>query len=383
MSVYKRESDGRWVGSVELGKDNRGKRKQKTVYGKTKKEAEEKINKIKYEIATGQYQQSTKGTLISFLRDYYSVCEPKWEETTKSLYKMYIDVHFEPYFESMKLTDIKPITLDKFYKYKLTETRKIKVVKKGKEEDKIIKPLSVNTVRKLNTFLKAAFNYAVNNKLVKENPTNFVVLPKKTKYKPTVFNVEQFIKLLDSVNGDDDEVPIILGGGCGLRRGEIFGLRWKDIDFDNQTITIERTTVRFDKIIEKATAKNETSQRTIVAPKQVMEVLKRHKDKLVNPKQNDKVITQWKPTTYSERYRSLLDRHKLPDCRLHDLRHYNAVILMNRGIPDKVAAERLGHSQVSTLRDVYQHVMKDMDETAASELDEMFKTKKRHDPGEE
>lgn len=72
----------------------------------------------------------------------------------------------------------------------------------------------------------------------------------------------------------------------------------------------------------------------------------------------------------------MLNRFGLPHIRLHDLRHYNAVIMCKYGVSDKVAAERLGHSQVSTLRNVYQHVLKDMDKTAAEEIDMMFTKRK-------
>lgn len=268
VSIYPRKSDGKWVGAISLGTDSEGKRKRKTVYGKTKKEVQEKVNIILYEIQTGQYSEPIKDSLITFLNEYHKVCETKWEDTTASLYKMYIDVHFKPYFKDIKLKDIKPMTLDKFYNYKLNNVENKK------------KPMSINTVRKLNTFLKSAFNYAVKNDLISSNPTNHVILGKKETYKPTVYNEDQFSNLLDHVSGTDDEIPILLGGGCGLRRGEIFGLEWKDIDFKKKTISINRTNVRFDKHVEKK-PKNESSKRTIKAPDYVINTLNNYKKEMV------------------------------------------------------------------------------------------------------
>lgn len=369
-SIYKRDSDNRWVGSISLGKDENGKRKRKVVYGDTKKEVEEKINEILYEIQIGEYIEPSKETLIGYLNSYYSVCCSNWESTTADLYRMYIDVHFAPYFKTMKLTDIKPMMLDKFYNYKMTTQREYTVKIKGKDVVKYAKPLSLNSVRKLNSFLKSAFSYAVANNLIKSNPADKVKLAKKEKFFPTVYNEDQFLQLLEHVSDTDDEIPIILGGGCGLRRGEIFGLYWRNIDFETGYITIEKTTVRFSKTVEKL-PKNESSQRTFKAPDYVMSILVKYKNK-VNGKQEDKVVTKWKPGTYSERFSKLLDKYDMKHIRLHDLRHYNAVIMCKYGVSDKVAAERLGHSQVATLRNVYQHVLKDMDQTAADGIDTMF-----------
>ena len=366
-SIYKR-NDGKWVGAVDLGKDVFGKRKRKVLYGNTKAEVEDKVNTLLFEIKTGDYVEQNKDSFVSFLNSYYNVNQTKWQDTTKKLYKMYIDIHFEPYFKLMKLQDVKPMELDKFYNYKLTHIEK--------KNNKDI-AMSANTVRKLNTFLKAAFNYAVANNLLTNNPACRVVLPKKTDYKPTVYNEDQFLSLLDAVMGTDDEIPIILGAGCGLRRGEIFGLRWKNVDFKNKTISIETTCVRFKEYTEKK-PKTETSRRTITAPDYVIETLRLYKIRSKQSLPDDKVVWQWKPNAYSERFVKLLEKYKLERIRLHDLRHYNAVIMMKKGIPDKVAADRLGHSNVSTLRNVYQHVLKDMDQTAASEINSMFKNEKSH-----
>lgn len=390
-SIYRRESDKRWVGSISLGKDINGKRKRKNVYGDTKKEVEDKINTILYEIRMGEYIEPSKDTLIGFLKNYHKVCagydmwnknsvKPKdstWEQTTAELYKLYIDVHFAPYFGNMKIVDVKPLVLDSFYNFKMTSERKYFVTVKGKPKEKTAKPLSLNSTRKLNSFLSSAFDYAVFNAIIKNNPTKGIKLGKKTKYLPNVYNEDQFFHLLEYVAGTDDEIPIVLGGGCGLRRAEIFGLYWRNIDFNTGYIEIERTSVRFDKTIEKD-PKNESSRRTFKAPEYVLEILSRYK-KITRGKQGERVITRWKPGSYSERFGKLLKQFKLPHVRLHDLRHYNAVIMCKYGVSDKVAAERLGHSQVSTLKNIYQHVLKDMDQTAADEIDIMFAKKKERE----
>jgi integrase len=373
---YQRNSDGRWVYPVDVGAS-----RPKLIYGWSEKEVIEKAGEILFAIQTGQYTPPSKDTLITFLKEYhriragYDMWNPKakrpdkakWEQTTAELFKMYIDVHFEPYFKDMKLKDIKPITLDTFYNYKLSNEREYTVKQGKKTVTKKMPKLSNNTVIKLNKFLKAAFHYAVINDVIRKNPTDGVELSPIAKYKPAVYNKEQFLKLLDYVYGKDEEVPIILGAGLGLRRGEILGLRWENINFKTKTITVEKTRVNFISNIEKD-PKNETSKRSLVAPDYVIETLDRHYKTNGKPDLKSNIVTRWKPKSLSERFNFLLNKYNLPHTRLHDLRHYNAVIMLRGNISDKVAAERLGHSNVSTLREVYQHVLKDMDEEAANKI---------------
>lgn len=120
--------------------------------------------------------------------------------------------------------------------------------------------------------------------------------------------------------------------------------------------------------------KTQKSIRTIAAPGYVFDVLKRYRDKhIVIPIDADShVFTAYKVGTYSGHFKLLISKLKMPFIRLHDLRHYNAVIMMKYGVPDKVAASRLGHSQVQTLRNVYQHVLTDMDVSAAEKINGMF-----------
>lgn len=388
LSIYQRESDGRWIGAIELPSTN-GKRNRKTVSAKTEKEVKRKANKLVYEIESGDYVEPSKDSLIAFLKKYHKInagCDmwkedyvypenSSWALSTAELNQMYIDVHLEPYFKDKKLVDVKPMDLDEFYNYKLTTPREYDhPTINGKIYKKVQPPLSNNTVLKLNTFFKSAFNYAVKNDLLKTNPTDRVTLKKKKKFIPTIYSEQQFMELLNYVENTDDEIPILLAGGCGLRRGEMFGLYWRNIDFDTNNITIMNSLSGFRTIKDKDT-KNESSERMFEVPDYIMDILREYMKK-ANGKENEKVITRWKPKTYTERFGQLLERFDMPHIRLHDLRHYNAVIMMKYGVPDKVAAERLGHSQITTLRDVYQHVTKDLDKRAADDINKMFNKEK-------
>jgi len=379
-SIFQRKSDMRWVGVIEMDREKGEKRNRPTVYGHTEKEVEDKVNLILYEIQTNQYIKPDKNSVMVFLREYYDICLNTWEDTTAQLYKLYIDVHFEPYFKDIKLSDVIPVTLDKFYNKKMTETRTHDIKQKdGTIKKKIEPPLSNNTVIKFNKFLGAAFNYAVINNKMRKNPTIGVKLSPKKDYEPTVYNVQQFSDLLSLVRGTVEEIPIVLGGGCGLRRGEMCGLKWEDVNYETGMMRIKKTKARFSTDIVKGT-KNKSSERNLCAPPYVVAVLKSYYESIGSPAVDEYILTRWNPQSLSKWFNNLLEKHNLTHIRLHDLRHYNAVIMMNCNIQDKVAAERLGHSNVTTLRKIYQHVLKDIDEDAADKINNAFEIKVKPEP---
>lgn len=361
-TIYQRASDKKWVGSIDLTNTQYAnpnkKRDRKMVYGNTEKEATTKLNNLIYEIQNGLYIEKSKDSLVSFLNEYISLNKKNWAKTTLPLYKMYVNTHIEPYFKNQSLSSIKPLDLDKFYAYKLDNPNK---------HGKVLSP---NTVIKLHKFLNTAFNYGVKKDIIRDNPCKKATPPKTKQYKPNIYNENQFFALWDYVKNKYDRVPIALGAGLGLRRGEIFGLTWSNIDFKNNLITIKETRVRFDKTITKE-PKNEKSERTVHAPKYVMDTLRGYKSEMKVINMDNKILSVT-PGYYSQRFKWLLNKFNLPETRLHDLRHYNATMMLKYGVPDKVAAERMGHSDTTMLKKVYQHVLDDMDKSASDKLSAVF-----------
>ena len=181
---------------------------------------------------------------------------------------------------------------------------------------------------------------------------------------------ESFDTLVEETKGTLDGVLIILAGICGLRRGEIFGLRFIDIDPINFKLTIFQSKVKFNKkwIIKKP--KSETSSRTISVPEFVITTITDYLTSLkIVP---ELIFSEFQPDSYSKHFSNLLTTYNLPPMRFHDLRHFNAIIMMKYGVPDKVASQRLGHSQVQITREIYQHVLPDMDRQAALVIEGAF-----------
>lgn len=284
------------------------------------------------------------------------------EQTTRELYEMYVEVHINPFFGKQKIKDIKPMQIQEFYNEKMKDIEL--------PDGKVKKGLSKNTIGKLHSFLNRAFEDAITNRTIKYNPCQGVKKPKKQKYKPAICSEKSFDTLVEETKGTLDGVLILLAGICGLRRGEIFGLRFIDIDPLNFKITIFQTKVRFNKewIIKKP--KSETSSRTISVPEFVTTSINAYLSTLkIVP---ELIFSEFQPDAYSKHFKKLLAKHNLPPMRFHDLRHYNAIIMMKYGVPDKVASRRLGHSQVQLTREIYQHVLPDMDRQAANVIEGAF-----------
>lgn len=115
---------------------------------------------------------------------------------------------------------------------------------------------------------------------------------------------------------------------------------------------------------------SETSSRTISVPEFVTTTIAAYLTSLkVVP---ELIFSEFQPDSYSKHFSQLLTTYSLPPMRFHDLRHFNAVIMMKYGVPDKVASQRLGHSQVQITREIYQHVLPDMDRQATSVIEGVF-----------
>jgi integrase len=302
-----------------------------------------------------------KVTFGAFIKQWIETRD-KIAITTRNEYYGYIKKHIIPNLGHIKLAKLKTVDIDKFYK-KLSNS----TYKKGSQEIKY----SNNTILQIHAIIHKCLNYAKHNKIIKDNPATYCEnKPERERYKGEVYTVEQFTSLLSLVKDTIDEIYIILAGCLGLRRGEVMGLKWEDIDFQEKIIHIRRTKVKAGKhgIIEKE-PKNKTSIRSISVNQRTIDILRAWRKKNLD---SVYVVNKYNPNTYSEHFKRLLEKHGLPHTRFHDLRHFAATFMLKEGISDKVTSERLGHSSTVTTREIYQHVLEEMDREAAAKLDKLM-----------
>jgi integrase len=128
--------------------------------------------------------------------------------------------------------------------------------------------------------------------------------------------------------------------------------------------------VRTSKGLVTKKTKNVTSKRSIYVGEKIINFLKQLKEK--QEPNTEYVAHYYSANSYSEHFRNLLKNNNLKHIRFHDLRHFNATMQLKLGVPTKVVADRLGHSTVQTTQEIYQHVLKDMNKSAANKLDSLF-----------
>jgi len=365
-----------WSFVVDLGRDNKGKRKQKWYSGfKTKKEAEKKLAEVIYQIETNTFINPDKLTLGEYLKRWVSdYVELNLAPSTVAGYKVNIEKHIIPSIGNVPIQKLQPAHIQKFYNEKL---------KNGRLDGK--GGLSAKSVIYIHRNLREALTYAVKQQILIRNVADMVELPKIKKFQAKYLNEDEVQKLLEVFKGTYCYIPVMLAVGLGLRRGEALGLQWKDIDFDNNTIHINRSLIPTKQGLPFHDPKTEGSKRIIVASETIMSELRKVKE---NQEQNKELLEEAyneldlvtcyddgspiNPVALGHSFARTLKRNKLPHIRFHDLRHTNATLMLKQNVPAKVASERLGHSTIEITLDLYSHVLKEMQEEAASKIEELL-----------
>lgn len=247
--------------------------------------------------------------------------------------------------------------------------------------------LSSTTVRKHFFTLSKILHDALKTK----SPCIGIKPPKNAEFKPIIPTEAEFNIILDAFKNisQEDEAIILLAGWCGLRRGEIFALKWDDLNEEEGTIRIDEAVAIKEENYEFdfKEPKSRNGIRTLVAPDYLMDLLKSIKENRIKATIKDKKtnkdaivdikdlkveiseeIFSYNPDSFAKKYRKFVKKNNLPKIRFHDLRHYHASLLYKNHVPDLYAAERLGHD-IWVLKKIYQHL--GLEET--KELDQKVK----------
>lgn len=237
------------------------------------------------------------------------------------------------------------------------------------------KPLAPKTIRHNLSFVSDVFAYAVKMGVVSENPCSKVTLPKNEQNEKKIYTPEQVQKFLTLLNDEPLKYRTFfnLMIYSGFRRGEMLGLEWKDVDFENNIISVRRTSnYTAKKGVYTDTTKTRKSQRTLKFPQEIMDMLKEYKaeqdeqalkcgDKWV---ETDRLYTKWngEPMQNGTPYFWLgefCEKHDLPFYGLHSFRHLFASLLVNQGVDIVTVSGALGHSTVSTTSNIYCHMLEE------------------------
>jgi integrase len=253
------------------------------------------------------------------------------------------------------------------------------------------KHLSANTVRKHHANIRKVLDYALKQQYVHRNVADAVALPRKIDFEGKALTKDQLIELLDLVKGTKLELPVYLSAYLGLRRSEITGLLWENIDLKERVLQVKvvRTSAGKETVIKKP--KTAKSQRSLYIEDEILELLKRVRAQQEKYKQvlgkdyfaSDYVFTRedgkpYRVNTVTEQFTTFLKRQRLTLIRLHDLRHTFASILHEEGINLKSISEALGHSDIGTTSRIYTHVFDKTHKDTVSAMSRALKGDDRH-----
>ena len=370
-SIRQRE-DGRWEGRVTVGLNDSGKQKQKSVYGTTKTEVRQKITAILSELDANDYIPDNRMSVGEWLDMWASSYLVDIKDTTKKKYETDIRVHLIPALGKIKLQELKAIDVQSFYN---------QLLRKGK---------AAKSIKNIHGVLHRALEDAVRFELCKKNVANSCKPPSVKKKEMCAIKDEDIKRFENAIAGHPYGSFYYIAMYTGLRESEIIGLTWDCIDFENNTIHVYRQLQRGTRKGEEYSFKplKNNKSRTFTVITQVMDEFRlvrqrqliykmKSRQSWSNP--NNLVFTNevgkhyCAPTVYSN-FKKIVTNLGLPETRVHDLRHTYATISIECDCDIKTVSAALGHATTTFTMDVYGHVSKKMDKSAAEKLEKYIAT---------
>lgn len=361
-SVYRRKSDGRWVAAVSTGP--RGKRTTIVRYAKSlskregKAEAEQLLDELRR--LTRPVEGSGRTTVGQYLRSWLeTVGRRKLKASTWTTYDVALRRHIDPAIGHIMLARLTPEHVD-------TMLAGLDLEPKGQ--------------RNVLGFLSRVLDVALERGYVLRNAAKSVEPPRVTKTEAETLTPDQARQLRAAIAGDRLEALWVLALGTGLRQGELLGLRWEDVDLEQQSVVVRFELVRVKGEYVLDEPKSARSRPVVALPRFAAAALREHRRRQLEERLAAGASTAdglvfvspvGRPLNggwVSHRWRKLTMPLGI-DVKFHGLRHTNATILRDRGIPEDVRMGRLGHSTTGMARH-YAHATEAPDRRAADALDE-------------
>ena len=361
-SIRKRK-DGRWEGRYVVGHDPvTGKMISRNVLGKTQAEVKEKLRTAIENSKRLDYTQTGKYTVGQWMDEWFEAyAKVKVRPSSHQTYKGYIENHIKPNIGDIPIEKLTSLQLQKFYRLLLTEGRVPRI-----ESEKQPKGLSAKTVRNINQVISSAMDMAVRHKLILSNPTEGCELPKVEHREMKTLPAERLGAFLREAKESGVYELYYMDLATGLRRGELLGLKWEDVDLQNGIIHVRRQVARVDGEVKELPLKTKNSYRNISISQDavaMLEEMEAHRSSdYVFPSSTGGPIS---PDSVNNMLHRVLKRAGLPSIRFHDLRHTFATLALQNGVDIKTVSGMLGHFSAGFTLDTYAHVTTSAQKEAA------------------
>src|SRR5215213_6874065 len=350
-----RRKDGRWEAKYTAHTADGPKRR--ALYGKTRKEAADKLAKALADRASGYTFDTENMTVGEYLDRWLKDTDQGSVRTsTYERHEQIIRLHIKPALGRVKLSKLAPAHVQGLYR------------------DKLDSGLSPATVQKIHAVLHKALAQALKWNMIARNAADVVKAPRPAPEEMHPLSPDEARKLIEAVRGDKLEALYILAVHTGMRQGELLALKWEDVDLNEGVIRIRRTLVRSGGRISLGEPKTKGSRRTVYLTGAAVEALQAHLEQQLEDIERlgdlyrdhglvftSGVGTLINPSNMRRRsFKPLLQRVGLPQIRFHDLRHTCATLLLSRNVHPKYVQELLGHATVAITLDTYSHVIPGM-----------------------
>lgn len=353
-------------------------RRQRTKGGfPTKREAQAFLNETLASLQKGEFTEPNKITLGDYLVErWLPTMKASVRTSTWDSYRRNIELHILPALGGIPLQQLTADRLDRFYADMLAH---------GHHAGGGLSP---KTVRYLHTTIHKALRDAVRKNLVVRNAAEVADPPRLRQAgsdRMRTWTPDEVRIFLRGMAGHRLAAAWVLATTTGMRRGEILGLRWSDVDVDARRLAVRQTVLTVGYQITFGTPKTARGRRTIALDVNTMRALAAHRARQAEEKRRlgsgyrDHGLVFVRedgspvhPDYFSQSFDRAVARLGLPKIRLHDLRHTHATLGLAAGIPAKLMSERLGHSTVAFTQDVYMHAIPRMEEAAAEQLADLL-----------
>lgn len=365
--------------------DNHGRRRQKSKGGfTTKRDAQTFLTEQLSSLTTATYVEPSRMTFGEYLTDFWlPTVKGTTRPSTWDAYKRTVDLHVVPELGSIPLQKLSAHDLDRYYAAKRASGRA-----DGKKGRDGTGGLSTKTVRNIHNMIHKALHDAERKQLVNRNVAKSADPPHHERHPleaAQTWTPEQVRTFLAAIAEHRLYAAFLLAVTTGMRRGELLGLRWIDVEFPRRRLLVRQTVISVAYEIQRSLPKTNKGRRSIALDDVTLQALRTHRhaqaqdraatgsevhDKdLVFAREDGQPIH---PDLFSQIFDRTVERLDVPRIRLHDLRHTHATLGLAAGVQPKVMSQRLGHATVAFTQDVYVHAIPEREEEAASTIADLI-----------
>ncbi|MEM7093674.1 MAG: site-specific integrase [Actinomycetota bacterium] len=370
-----KKDGGSWLYIIDIPRGADGRRRQKKKRGfRTRADAERAVADEIQKLSTNSYVQRSTMTVERFLVDQWlPAAKQTLRPSTYSSYERNIRLHVLPVIGGVRVQDLLAPMLNDLYR---------QLADKSPTTENALSPKSI---RHVHTTLRKALADGMRWGVIERNAAELADPPPLKRREMNTWTVDECQRFLAHIAGHDTEPLFVLALTTGMRRGEICGLRWRDIDFDAARLSVRQTLNSVEYGLVFGEPKSARSRRSVPLPELALDHVRRRREvqdgwrKVIGRgwPAHDLVFTYedgrpLHPDALSDAFKRLVKSSGLRRIRLHDCRHTYATIALENGVPIKVISEVLGHSSPAFTMDVYSHVTPAMMEDLARKVGEIL-----------